>query len=309
MHKIVTVTLNPSLDKSTAVPSLVPEKKLQCKNPKLEPGGGGINVSRALNHLGVQSTALFMSGGFVGQQFNQLIQETGIDTVAFPIKNSTRENFIVVDNSSNAQYRFGMQGPELSDNEWQQPLIYLEKNTGYEYVVASGSLPPGVPVDFFGQLAAIVKKKKARLIIDTSGPALQKAVQEGVFMIKPNLGELSYLYGVDELRQEQVVLAARNIIANGGSELIVVSMGAAGAMLISATEIIHCGSPMVKRKSTVGAGDSMVAGMVYAATQNLSNNLLLKMGIACGTAATMNEGTELCKKEDVLMLYQQLQNQ
>jgi 6-phosphofructokinase 2 len=308
MHKVITLTLNPSLDKSTRVKSLVPEKKLQCAAPIVEPGGGGINVSRALQHIGVQSQALYLAGGYTGEQFNQLMAQQGVVTKAFPIAENTRDNFIVVDNSNNAQYRFGLQGPNVSESEWQQPLQYLASQTGYDWVIASGSLPPGVPVDFFGRLAAIVKKQKARLIVDTSGEALQHAVQEGVYLIKPNLGELSFLYGVEELRQEQVVLAARNMISSGACEVVVVSMGASGAMLINHNQILQAVPPMVKRRSTVGAGDSMVAGMVAAMIQQRPWLGVLQYGIACGTAATMNEGAALCKGEDVAILFQQMQH-
>ncbi len=309
MQKIITVTLNPSLDKGTSVDRIVPEKKLQCTIPTLEPGGGGINVSRALDHLGCKSLALYLCGGYTGEQFEKMMGETGIESVAFDIAQDTRENLIVVDASSHAQYRFGMQGPTLSEKDWQQPLIFLQNNTGYEYVVASGSLPPGVPLDFFARMAAIVEKKGAKLIIDTSGEALKHAVREGVFLIKPNLAELSYLHGVDELKGDEIVSAARAIIDEGGSCVVVVSLGAKGALLITKEETIQISSPSVEVKSTVGAGDSMVAGIVLGIERGYSWKQVLALGIACGTAATMNSGTALCSEEDVARLYTYLQNE
>jgi 6-phosphofructokinase 2 len=306
MKKIITITLNPSLDKGTTVNGIMPEKKLQCSNPILEAGGGGINVSRALQHLGCHSTAIYMYGGYTGDKLNVLMQESGVECVAFNIAADTRENLIVVDTIVNKQYRFGMKGAELTKEEWQNPLTYLEENTGYEYVVASGSLPPGVPLDFFGRVAAIVQKKGAKLIIDTSGEALQHAVNEGVFLIKPNLAELSYLNGREELKEDDIIEAARNIVTNRGSEVVVVSMGGEGAMLITKEETIKLASPSVKLKSTVGAGDSMVAGLILGITRKYDWKNTLKLGIACGSAATMNEGTALCNKNDVDYLYSQM---
>ena len=303
MQKIITITLNPSLDKGTTVEAIVPEKKLQCSTPTLEPGGGGINVSRALNHLGCKSLALYTCGGYTGGQFKKMMDETDIESVTFDIAENTRENLIVVDSTSHKQYRFGMKGPTLSEQEWQQPLFFLQNNNEYDCVVASGSLPPGVPLDFFAKMAAIVHKKGAKLILDTSGEALKNSVKEGVFLIKPNLAELSFLCGVDELKDDEVVAAARSIIAEGNSSVVVVSLGAKGAMLITKDETIEVPSPEVEVKSTVGAGDSMVAGLVLGISKGYTWKDVLKLGIACGTAATMNSGTALCSKEDVARLY------
>ena len=306
MQKIITITLNPSLDKGITVKELVAEKKLQCSIPTLEPGGGGINVSRALEHLGSNSLSLYMYGGYTGNKLYDMMNATGVECRAFRINGDTRENMIVVDKLTNAQYRFGMTSPTLTEEEWQQPLRFLEENVGFEYVVASGSLPTGVPMDYFGKVAAIVHKKGAKLIIDTSGEALKHAVKVGVYLIKPNLTELSYLNELEELKKEEIICAAKNIINDQGSEVVVVSMGDNGAILVSANETISLPAPTLKLKSTVGAGDSMVAGLVLGITRNYDWTDTLKLGIACGSAATMNEGTALCKKNDVEDLFKRI---
>jgi 6-phosphofructokinase 2 len=303
MKKIVTLTLNPAIDKSTFVKAIVPDKKLRCAQPKFEPGGGGVNVSRAIKKLGGNSTAIYLAGGYSGKFYKQLLDVEAIDSCVVETEGNTRENMIVVDESANLQYRFGMPGPVVQEHEWQKCLDILEKSSGVEYIVASGSLPEGVPADFFGRLAAISKKMNARLIADTSGEPLRHAMQEGLFMIKPNLGELSSLQGVQELEEEQAESVAKDIVNGGGCEVLVISMGAAGAMLVTADEVYDSPSPTVKKKSTVGAGDSMVAGMVLALSNGLSWLEVLQYGIATGTATTMNSGTELCKKEDVERLY------
>jgi len=309
MKKIITLTLNPALDKSMSVPELVPEKKLRCTDAKVEPGGGGINVSRAIHKLGGSSEAAYLSGGYTGKHFEDLMADENIASKVLPMKGATRENFVVVDTSVNLQYRFGMEGPQVSEQEWQQSLDYIKEQNEVMYIVASGSLPPGVPVDFFGRLAVIAKQKNARLIVDTSGEALQHAVKEGLFLIKPNLGELSNLYGKEKLVKEEVLNAARSIIAGGGCEVMVVSMGAEGAMLITIDKQLQVKPPDVTIHSTVGAGDSMVGAMVLALWNGWSLEDVLYYGVAAGTAATLNAGTELCKKEDTERLFKQLKQQ
>lgn len=308
MEKIVTLTLNPAIDKSTTVKAIVPDKKLRCAHPAFEPGGGGVNVSRALKKLETNSTAIYLAGGYSGKFYHQLLEEEGIKSCVIETEGHTRENLIVVDESANLQYRFGMPGPALKEHEWQKALDILQTSTGVEYIVASGSLPEGVPPDFFGRLAAVSKKIDAKLIADTSGEPLRYAMNEGLFMIKPNLGELSNLHGVEELHEEDVIKAARDIINKGGCEVMVVSMGASGAMLITKDVCIDSPSPTVRKRSTVGAGDSMVAGMVLALSKGYSWRDVLLYGIATGTATTMNPGTELCKKQDVEKLYAMLKS-
>lgn len=307
MERIVTLTLNPAIDKSTTVKAIVPDKKLRCADPVFEPGGGGVNVSRAIKKLGGKSTAIYVAGGYSGKFYRQLLDSEGIESCVIEIEGHTRENLIVVDESAKLQYRFGMPGPALTNEEWQKCLDVLEKSSGVEYIVASGSLPDGVPEDFFARLAAVSKKMNAKLIADTSGQPLSHAMNEGLFMIKPNLGELSNLQGVEELHEADVLKAAKDIINKGGCEVMVISMGPFGAMLVTKDTVLSCPSPTVRKRSTVGAGDSMVAGMVLALSRKLSWPEVLQYGIATGTATTMNPGTELCKKEDVEKLYRRLE--
>ncbi len=303
MSKIITITFSPCIDKSTSVPALIPEKKLNCSSPKLEPGGGGINIARAIKKLGGEAIAVYPSGGYTGKYFNHLLAQEGIAVVIVETSNETRENIIVVDESSNNQYRFGMPGTALTEPEWKKCLAAIEEMNDVGYIIASGSLPPGVPLDIYAQLAKIAKSKTAKFIVDTSGQALKEALDEGVYLLKPNLGELGYLANKESLQIDEVKQIALEFIVYGKCEVMVVSMGAAGAMLVTKdiTEIIK--PPAVKRKSTVGAGDSMVAGIVYYLSLGKTIKEATMYGVACGTAATMNSGTELCKKEDVANIY------
>ncbi|MBY5958997.1 1-phosphofructokinase family hexose kinase [Membranicola marinus] len=308
MSDIITITLNPCIDKSTSVSGIQPDKKLRCTPPVFDPGGGGINVSRAIKNLGGEALAIYPSGGYSGVFLNQLLARESIPVLNIQTKQHTRENMIAVDTMCNQQYRFGMPGPLMEVEEWQRCLEAVEHNDS-EYIVASGSLPPGVPVDFYAKLALIAKRDKRKLIVDTSGEALRHAVKEGVYLIKPNLGELSSLVGENELETNEIEPIAKDLILNGGSEIVVVSLGAQGAMLITKDVTYKVDAPIVKRKTTVGAGDSMVAGIVFSITQGENLRHVLRYGVACGTAATLNAGTSLCSRQDVERLYKQIQNE
>jgi len=303
MPSIITVTFNPAIDKSTTVPVLIPEKKLRCTAPVFEPGGGGVNVSRAIKKLGGHSVALYLAGGHTGKLFTRLLLEEGVDSIVTETDEYTRENLEVLETASNQQYRFGMPGPLIREAEWQDCLRNIERMEGVEYIVASGSLPPGVPTDIFARIAWTARQKNARLIVDTSGEALKHAVQEGVYLIKPNLGELASIAGTKELDIESVDDVAREVIGRGKCEVVVASMGPTGAMLVTRDLAQQIIPPPVKRQSTVGAGDSMVAGMVLSLVRNKTLTEAVQYGVACGTAATMNSGTGLCRKEDVDRLY------
>jgi 6-phosphofructokinase 2 len=302
MPAILTITFNPCIDKSITVPLLQPEKKLSCSISACEPGGGGINVARAIVQLGGEAKAIYPAGGCTGEHFNDLLRKANVPSQIIPIQNETRENIILTDLSSGLQYRFGMPGPQILEEEWKLCLNAINTFDNVEYIVASGSLSPGIPTDIFAQLAVIAKNRSARLVVDTSGEALAHAVNEGVFLLKPNLGELSSLVGQKELTEDQVEEEARQLIQNGHCEIIVVSMGARGAMLISANETWRAIPPIVQPVSTVGAGDSMLAGIVLSLSKKKNLCEALQFGIACGSAATLHPGTGLCRIEDVNQL-------
>ena len=306
MSKILTITFNPAIDKSTSVDNLISEKKLKCTNPKFEPGGGGINVARAIKRLGGESTALYLAGGYTGNYFTELLVKENIQTIAVSCKNHTRENLIVFDEKSKLQYRFGMPGPVINESEWKDVLNTIEKINDIEFIVASGSISEGVPIDIFGRISRIAKLKKIKLIVDSSGDALKESVDEGLYMLKPNINELSFLNGAGELRSEDVEDVARSIISKGKCKFMVISMGAEGAMLITEESTFKITPPKVNSISTVGAGDSMVAGIVQSLSLGRSITESVKYGVSCGTAATMNPGTELCHMNDVEKIYSQI---
>lgn len=309
MAAIVTITFNPAIDKSTTVPLLIAEKKLNCTSPVYEPGGGGINVSRAIKRLGGNSTAIFLVGGYSGKVFIDLLKKEKIDIIPISTLGLTRENLVVKEVSTNKQFRFGMPGDMVSDKEWKNCVAALSGISNVKYIVISGSLPEGIPADIFIIIASLAHSKNARLIVDTSGVALKHAVEAGTYLIKPNLKELALLVGEDSLTIEQVEEASKEIINKHPCEVVIASLGAKGAMLTTKEISLRIIPPKVNIQSTVGAGDSMLAGIILSLFKNQSIIESAQYGVACGTAATMNQGTELCHLNDVMNLYEIISKQ
>lgn len=301
--KIVTLTLNPALDKSSSTERMIPEHKLRCSAMRIDAGGGGINVSKGIRKLDGESIAVFPAGGHNGRLIESLLEEAGIPTSIVEVPAETRENISITETSTNQQFRFTLPGTELTESQADACLDLIEKIKP-EYLVASGSLPPGLSEHYFEKIAHFAKKIGARFILDTSGKPLRSAANEGVFLLKPNLNELSALVGVEKLEMNKVDDAALELVGQGKCEVVVVSLGAQGCLLATADGFEHIPAPTVKKQSTVGAGDSMVAGMVWALSQGRSYREMAQIGVACGTAATMNSGTELFHADDTWRLYE-----
>jgi 6-phosphofructokinase 2 len=308
MPVIFTVTFNPCIDVNTSVASLAPEIKLRCADPLIHPGGGGINVARAITKLGGHAVALFPCGGEAGRQLKALLTEEHVAFVTEEISGSTRESLIVADNSTGLQYRFTMPGPVLNEAVCSGLLSVLYDQPRLDYLVISGSLPRGVPLDVFEELTAIAYRKKATLVVDISGEALAKAVECGAHLIKLSLHELASFAGVKDLPSTEEIEAAANKLLAHGTQAVIVSMGAAGALCVSDGYSIHVDAPPAKVVTTVGAGDSMVAGIVWQLAQGKHLSQALEYGVACGTAATMHPGTSLCDKKDVDALLEKMRN-
>lgn len=308
MERIVTLTMNPTIDKNTHVDQVKPDSKLRCQPPTREPGGGGLNVARAIQRLGGTSEAYYVAGGPTGKILRQLLD--GEDLAHHPLAMAgwTRENLMVYEDQSEQQFRFGMPGPEVREDEWQGCLEALAAiDPPPAYLVASGSLPPGVPDDFYCRVAEVAAAHGARCIVDTSGKALRRAVGSGVYLVKPNVRELQQLVGRDLDSEGEQTEAARHLIEAGRVEVVVLSLGAGGALLITADGYRPVRTPTVPVKSRVGAGDSMVGGMVLALARGLAVGDAVRFGVAAGAAAVMTPGTELCRRADTERLYERLQ--
>jgi len=307
LKTIVTMTMNPAIDKSSSVAHVAAERKLYCKPPRFEPGGGGVNVCRAIKKLGGESILLYPAGGLTGERLKELLNREGLNHRPFPIEGSIRESLVILEESTGQQYRFGMPGPKLKKNEWEQFLQELAAmEPVLDYVVASGSFPPGVPPDFYAQVARAGKKRGAKTIIDVSGKALDQALQEGVYLIKPNVREFRELVGEDIKEESEIKAEAQKMVKSGRCEVLVISLGAAGALMVSEEVSEHILPPTVPIVSKVGAGDSMVAGIVLSLARGKPLRESVLFGVAAGTAAVMTPGTELCRREDVERLYAQM---
>ncbi len=302
---LLTVTPNPCVDKSTDVPALAPEAKLRCSQMVYEPGGGGINVSKALRKLDLEALALFPAGGHNGRMLCGLLDDAGIAYHAIESAVETRENWVVFESHTHKQFRFTFPGIAIQDTV-AASLVDAIRSFSPTYVVASGSLPPGLPHSFYGMIVDMTNASGARCIVDTGGPALRALAGKKAFLIKPNVGELCRLLQVEKLEKNEVDDAALQVVSEGYAEHVAVSMGPEGAWLVSATEKHFVKAPTVKKLSTVGAGDSMVAGMTALLYQGKSLREALAFGVACGTAATMNAGTRLFNREDAQRLYESL---
>ncbi|MCB0092780.1 MAG: 1-phosphofructokinase family hexose kinase [Caldilineaceae bacterium] len=307
MTAIITLTANPTVDKSTTTQQVVPENKLRCAALQHEPGGGGINVSRAIHQLGGDSIAFFLAGGPNGRILQSLLNEQQIVCHPHPIAGWTRESFSVYENATTLQYRFVMPGPDVQPAEWQDALNELgEMARNVDYIVASGSLPPGVPVDFYARVARLVRSTNTRLVVDTSGEALWETLNESVFMLKPNIVELETLMGHKFTEQAQIHDVASELIRDGKCEIMLISLGAQGAFVASAQGGEFLRAPTVPIQSKVGAGDSMVGGAVLALAQGRSTHEAMLYGVAAGSAAVMTPGSLLCRREDTEMLFAQM---
>lgn len=247
MTKIVSLTLNPALDKSTSTNKLIPEQKLRCADMRLDAGGGGINVSKGIMKLGGDTVAVFPQSGHNGLIIRSLLENMGIAVQTVEVSGETRENISVTEVNTNLQYRFTLPGLALSLEDAAACLDLIRK-IGPDYLVASGSLPPGLPDTYFEEVAVFAKKNGMRFVLDTSGAPLRAAADEGLYLLKPNLGELCALAGVESLEMNQVDDAALSIIHQGKCEVVVVSLGPQGALLVTRDELEHIPAPMVPKK-------------------------------------------------------------
>jgi 6-phosphofructokinase 2 len=307
MERIVTLTMNPSLDISSSLEHVIADRKLRCNSPRYEPGGGGINVSRAIKRLGGDSFALFPAGGTFGQMLHHLLDQEEVQHYPILIEEPIRENITILEESNGRQFRFGMPGPMLRETEWKRCIGTLAAlDPKPDYVVASGSLPPGAPEDFYAQLAQIAQQFQIKLIVDTSGEPLRLASQSGVYLLKPNMNEMQSLAGREIKNELELEGTAREIIEKGKGEAIVISLGAGGALLVSKEGCEHVRAPTVPIKSRIGAGDSMVAGIVLSLANGKSLGDAVRFGVAAGASAVMTPGTELCRRDDTERLYDQI---
>lgn len=302
MASVLTVTLNPALDIAATTPHVQPGGKLRCDDVHTDPGGGGVNVSRVINALGGKSTAYVVTGGANGAAFVALLRAEGVSVETHAIKEETRQSFHVTDAATGEQYRFVLPGPTLNEHDLatiESDILRLAANASF--LVLSGSLPPGVPDDFYAQLSQKLQSQTVRIIVDTSGPPLRRIISRQalpVFCVRMNKREAAQLYGTVIDTIPQAVGVASSLVQGSNVGNCIVTLGAEGAVLATDGELFHTRPPKVESVSAVGAGDSFVGAFTLA----LANNLLIEEACRHGTAAaaaTMTSpATALCSQTE-----------
>lgn len=308
MPEIVTLTINPAIDIFVNVDHVEPTRKIRCSAPKRDPGGGGINVARVAHRLGGDVAAIYPTGGALGKLLQRLLEREGIASLVTPSHVETRENFTAYEKDTGVQYSFVLPGSRLHEAEWRACLDKLAAlPSSPQFVVASGSVPPGVPDDFFAQAVRHAKTMGAKSVIDTSRGALAAVLEEGVTLIKPNLMELSEYVRAPLDNDHERVAACRRLAAGGRAEAVALTLGDQGALLVTATKAWRAQPLAVEVVSTVGAGDSFLGGMVATLAAGKSIEQAFRVAVAAGAAAVMSPGTELSHEADVKRLMPQVQ--
>ena len=307
MTDILTLTMNPALDVLTTIDKVSDTHKMRCGAVLKHPGGGGINVARVLHRLGANCVALYLAGGVTGERHHKLMSAEKVRCHVMPIAEETRESFSVHETSSGNDYRFVLPGPTVSPAEYEACFDYVAQHMPKQFLVISGGLAQGVPDNFYGRLAALAKQHGVRVVLDANGPALAEALKVGVYLFKPSLRELRDLTGLDLPDQDTQVAAAQQLIHSGQVEIVAVSLGSDGAMVVSADQVWQARAIKVDVQTTIGAGDSFVAGMVWSLGRGDSLLKAFQYGMASGAAALLTPGTSLSYPEDIHQLVTRLQ--
>lgn len=296
---IVTLAMNPALDVTIDADIVRHTDKVRCEGARYDPGGGGVNVARFVRALGESVTAVYPAGGPTGAMVSELVDRAHVPARRVPIANATRESFTVNERSTGNQFRFVFPGPRLDPAEQDRCLGELASAAASaEFVVASGSLPPGVPADFFERVAGLCRELGVLLILDTWGGGLRH-VKSGVFVMKPSVRELRECVGLPLETESEQLAAAQGLIERGVTQVVVVSLGAEGALLVTPHDGYRFPPLPVQAVSSVGAGDAMVAGMTVGLTRAWPLVESVRFGIAAATAKLLMPGTAACTRADV----------
>lgn len=302
MRPILTLTLNPTIDLALEVEALEPTGKNRATLRGAVPGGGGINVARAIVELGGEATAIHTSGGAVGGRLERLLDEEGLPHEAVDIEHETREALVLFETERHRSYHVVPPGPAMSRVARERLLDALSRRVREgALVVASGSVPPGVGDDVYAAVADLVEESGARLVLDTSGAALQPALERGVYVVKPNRREAGALVGREIGDLEDAIEASRQLLGQGAAQIVVVTAGELGAAIAHDGGEALVRTPPLPRKarSDRGAGDSFVAGLTLALARGDDPVDACALAVAAAAAAVLTPGTELCHREDV----------
>ena len=304
MDRVATLTLNPAIDGACEAEEIFPTHKIRTHAERYDPGGGGINVARVLARLGEQVEVVYLAGGATGALLDELLDQHGLIRQRISIHDHTRQSLAVYERCSGKEFRFVPEGPQVSDAEWRAAFDHCA-GLDHGWLVASGSLPRGVPVDFYARLAAALAGRDMKLVVDSSGPALAEAVSGGgLYLVKPSQGEFEALVGRKLDGPEAVGREALELVRSGKVAHVAVSMGHEGAVLAHAGGVLARPALDVLAKSTTGAGDCFVAGMVHGFLRGEDAAGAFRWGVATGTAAVLSPGTDLAHPGDIRRMWE-----
>lgn len=304
MSRIYTLTLNPAVDRELTVPEIEFDTVLRASAWRVDFGGKGFNVSRMLKSLGSPSTALGFAGGKSGELLQEGLESLGIGTDFVWVEGETRINVSIVPASHDRYIKANEPGPTISASE-QDSLLEKVRQLSQkgDWWILAGSLPPGVDAGFYAQLIEIIQKSGAQTLLDTSGDALGLGCQASPFLTKPNDIEIQKITGMP-VNTDAEIIAAAQALRDMGVVNVVVSRGKEGAMLITDSECWLVESPRIEERNPIGAGDSLVGGLVWGLSEKLPLVKALSWGVACGAAAASLSGTEIGSRELVERLFQ-----
>jgi 1-phosphofructokinase family hexose kinase len=300
---IYTLTLNPAVDKEYTVPRLVIDEVLRASEVRVDHGGKGFNVSRMLAALGTPSTAVGLVGGHTGDLLCDGLEDAGIYTDFVNVNGETRTNISIVDENLVHHIKVNESGPLVSEDEINTLIIKISNlvKSG-DYWVLAGSLPPGAPKDIYAQIIRIVQKGGARAILDSSGEPLLLGCQAGPYLAKPNASEASQVTGKPaETLFDMARLTPE--LHSMGVKVVVISAGKKGALLSDGNKQWFGHTPVIEEHNPIGAGDAMVAGLVWKLAKCEEPSIALRWGLACGAAAASQPGTGMASKEIIESLF------
>lgn len=299
---VITVTLNPAMDKTLTIDNYSLGRVNRATSIRYDIGGKGINVSKVLMNFGIQSVCTGFLGGIWENAFKEELASRSIGNCFLQINGNTRTNTKIVDSINKTYTDINEMGPEIEKNSLDKFLEYFAKLCKQEdIVVLSGGVSPSVPDSIYAVLTDIAKSKGAYVVLDADGPLLKNALEKKPHIIKPNNHELADLFGIDENDDEKILHAACSLRQNGIGKVLL-SLGERGAYYITESGTYFSRALKVPVRSTVGAGDSMVAAMIYSTVNSLKDIDALKFATACGAASVSLEGTEACTLNQVKKL-------
>ncbi len=304
---LYTLTPNPSVDRSLIIPEIRFNSVLRSQKVRLDWGGKGFNVSRALHRFGIESVAIAWVGGGSGKMLADGLQKLGIQTDFVWMDEETRTNTMIIEQEGDWHIKVNEPGPPITSDSIDQ---MFQKVEGYarkgDVWVLSGSLPPDVPDTLYAELITVLKSRGARVYLDSNGEALRNGSEAGPYMVKPNIAEASKIVGFDIQGEEDAKRAALPFLRMG-IDYFALTMGEAGLLLASQQEMVYAKPPKIHVRNAAGSGDALMAGLLYAQMREMALVDVARWAVATGTASVETEGVSEFSIEGIQALLPNIQ--